>query len=102
MPEMLVSPSPAMARSRIVMTRCRRRAESACRPASIGPVFLVDAAGWFLAVTGVPSLPGCRAAWADGRHAEADGAVPAQDGNRLVEAGLLRGSEFCEVAFDPV
>jgi hypothetical protein len=26
------------------------------------PVFLVAAAGWFLVVTGVPLLPGCRAA----------------------------------------
>jgi hypothetical protein len=50
MADTLISRPFAAARSRAAMTRCRRRAESACRPASIGPVVLPGAAVVVLAV----------------------------------------------------
>jgi len=40
MPDTLISSPAAAARLSAVMTRCRRRWESACRPASIVVVFV--------------------------------------------------------------
>src|SRR5262249_61073671 len=45
---------------------------------------------------------GCGREGADGGHAEADGGVPADNGDRLINLGAIGGRQLGDVTFDPV